>query len=131
MLLPALALALQAPVEDGFSESVVTAPRSHATVTTSDALVTVLTQEDLERTGQRSLPRALEAAAGGGVWVQETNLGGGAPVLRGLLGNQILLVVDGVRVNDSTTRLGPNQSLNNFDTAEVERVEIEIGRAHL
>jgi outer membrane receptor protein involved in Fe transport len=90
-------------------------------------LVTVLTAEDLARTRERSLPRAIEAAAGGGLWLQETNLGGGAPILRGLVGQHVLIVVDGVRVNDSTTRLGPNQSLNNFDTAIVERVEIVRG----
>jgi outer membrane receptor protein involved in Fe transport len=127
-MLPPLLLAL-APLQDRVSESVVVAPRSHATVTSTRAEVTVVTAEELAETGERSLPRALERAAGGSLWLQETNLGGGAPVLRGLVGSHILIVVDGVRVNDSTTRLGPNQSLNNFDTAEIERVEIVRGPA--
>ena len=106
-----------------------TAPRAHETLTHSEALVTTVTGEELERTGQRSLPQAIEAAAGGGLWLQETNLGGGSPFLRGLTGNRILLIVDGVRVNDGTTRLGPNQSLNGFDPAIVDRVEILRGPA--
>ena len=106
-------------------QTVVTAPRSEQAITSTAAKVTVVTGEELEQTGERSLPRALSQAAG--VWVQESNLGGGAPVVRGLLGNQILIVVDGVRLNDSTTRFGPNQSLNTIDPAIVDRIEVIHG----
>jgi outer membrane receptor protein involved in Fe transport len=106
-------------------ETVVRSPRAERTATTSAASVTVISAEELAQTGERSLPRMIAKA--GGVFVQETNLGGGAPILRGLIGNQILIVVDGVRLNDSTTRGGPNQSLNGIDPATVERVEIIRG----
>ncbi|MCH2105635.1 MAG: TonB-dependent receptor [Planctomycetes bacterium] len=106
-------------------ESVVTAPRASSAVTSSVAKVQRVSGEELRATGERSLPRAIAKAAG--VWVQETSLGGGAPVIRGLLGNQILVVVDGVRLNDSTTRYGPNQSLNMIDPAFVERVDLIRG----
>ncbi|HVS18038.1 MAG TPA: TonB-dependent receptor [Planctomycetota bacterium] len=85
----------------------------------------VLDSRDLARTGERSLPRAIGKAAG--LFVQETNLGGGSPILRGLIGNQVLILIDGVRLNDSTTREGPNQSLNSIDPLSVERVEIVRG----
>ena len=101
------------------------APRSRETITSSAAKVRVVTGEQLAETGERSLPRALAQTAG--VWIQESNLGGGAPLIRGLFGNQILIMVDGVRVNNSTTRFGPNQSLNTIPTAWVERVEIIHG----
>ncbi len=105
----------------------VTAPRSTVPVTAAAADVTVLTAEDLARTGERSLPRMIERAAGTGLWLQETNVGGGAPILRGFIGEKVLIVVDGVRLNDATTRLGPNQSLNTIDPGIVERVEIVRG----
>jgi len=108
---------------------IVTALRSVAPATQSESSVTVLEREQLEQTGERSLPRMIQKAAVGGVWVQETNLGGGAPILRGVIGERVLIVVDGVRLNDSTTRLGPNQSLNTIDPAIVERVEIVRGPA--
>ena len=44
-------------------------------------------------------------------------------VLGGLLGNRIVVVIDGVRLNDSTTRSGPNQALNSIPPEVVERVE--------
>ena len=106
-------------------ESVIIAPRANDSVTSTVAKVQHLSGEELRQTGERSLPRAIAKAAG--VWVQETSLGGGAPVIRGLLGNQILVVVDGVRLNDSTTRYGPNQSLNMIDPAFVERVDLIRG----
>jgi len=123
MLLPSLPQEPQPP--PALEEVVVTAPRSHLPVTSSTANVTVVTAEELAASGERSLPRQIGRAAG--VWIQESSLGGGAPVLRGLLGNQILILVDGVRLNDATTRFGPNQSLNTIDPGIVERVEIIRG----
>lgn len=108
-------------------ENDLTAPRSEPAVTTTSARVTVVTGEELRRSGQDSLPRAIGKTTG--LWVQETNYGGGAPVIRGLLGNRILILVDGVRLNDSTTRQGPNQSLNTIDLAIVDRVEVSRGPA--
>ena len=106
-------------------ESIILAPRTLDTATTTVAKVQHFNGDELRATGERSLPRAIAKA--GGVWLQETNQGGGAPVMRGLLGNQILIMVDGVRLNDSTTRYGPNQSLNMIDPAIVERVDLIRG----
>lgn len=106
-------------------ETVVRAARSSEAATTSPALRATVTGEELARTNERSLPRALGKAAG--IWIQETNLGGGAPVINGLLGNRIVIVIDGVRMNDSTTRLGPNQSLNSIPPEIVERIDVVHG----
>ena len=39
-----------------------------------------------------------------GVWIQQTNNGGGSPFVRGLTGNQTLIMIDGIRLNNSTFR---------------------------
>ena len=122
-MLPLLLLLLAQDVE--LEETVISAPRAHATVTTTSAKATVISAEELAGTNERSLPRAIGKAVG--IWIQETNMGGGAPIIRGFLGSHVLILVDGVRINDSTTRLGPNQSLNTIDPAIVERVEIVRG----
>ena len=106
---------------------VVRAPRTDRVSTQLSTQVTVATAEELAATGERSLPRMIGAATG--VWIQETNLGGGSPFIHGLTGNQVLLVIDGVRINDSTTRFGPNQNLNGIDPSIVERVEVVRGPA--
>lgn len=107
------------------TESIVRAPRAERPRTDTAVDAVVVTAEELAATGERSLPRQLAKAAG--VWVQETNLGGGSPLLQGLSGNQVLLVVDGVRMNDSTTRNGVNQMLNGIEPAIVDRVEVLRG----
>ena len=111
------------------SESYVYAPRDEAVATLSGQQRIVVDGEELRATGRRSLPQAIAAAAGPGYWLQETNLGGGSAFIRGVTGNQVLILVDGVRLNDSTTRFGPNQIMNTIDPAIVERVEVTRGPA--
>ncbi|MBI3981896.1 MAG: TonB-dependent receptor [Gemmatimonadetes bacterium] len=64
-----------------------------------------------------------------GVHVQQTSAGQGAVVLRGLVGNQVLLLVDGVPLNNGTFRDGPGQYLATIDPESVERVEVVRGPA--
>ena len=73
----------------------------------------------------RSTPEALMSVPG--VFVQKTNHGGGSPFVRGLTGNQTLILVDGIRLNNSTFRYGPNQYLNTIDHFMVDRVEVVKG----
>ncbi|MBK8920850.1 MAG: TonB-dependent receptor [Saprospirales bacterium] len=69
----------------------------------------------------RTAPELLLAAPG--IWVQKTNHGGGSPFLRGLTGNQTLILIDGIRLNNSTFRYGPNQYLNTVDPFALEALE--------
>jgi len=73
----------------------------------------------------RSAPEALISAPG--VFIQKTNHGGGSPFLRGLTGNQTLLLIDGIRLNNSTYRYGPNQYFNTIDLFSVEKIEVLRG----
>nr|WP_315175162.1 TonB-dependent receptor [uncultured Flavobacterium sp.] len=73
----------------------------------------------------RSTPEALSAIPG--VFVQKTNHGGGSPYIRGLTGNQTLLLVDGIRLNNSTFRYGPNQYLNTIDPFTIHKMEVLKG----
>jgi hemoglobin/transferrin/lactoferrin receptor protein len=75
--------------------------------------VHVLGKNELNDFGSRTTPEALSLI--NGVFVQKTNHGGGSPFLRGLTGNQTLILVDGIRLNNSTFRYGPNQYLNTID----------------
>lgn len=100
---------------------VVTAKRQDDLSSEVSQSVTVVSQELLLQNGPRTTPEALMNQTG--VWVQKTNHGGGSPIIRGLVGNQVLLLVDGIRLNNSTYRYGPNQYLNTVDPGLVDRIE--------
>jgi len=73
----------------------------------------------------RTTPEALIGSSG--VFVQKTNHGGGSAFIRGLTGNQTLLMLDGVRINNATFRYGPNQYLNNIDLYTIDQIEVSKG----
>lgn len=64
-----------------------------------------------------------------GVHVQQTSAGQGAVVLRGLVGNQVLLMVDGIPMNNGTYRDGPGQYLATIDPETIARIEVVRGPA--
>ncbi len=104
---------------------IVTAARHEQSHFESPRSLSVVTAEDISRRNCRSVPEALAELAG--VLVQETNYAGGSPVIRGMIGNRILILVDGVRLNNALYRLGPNQYLNTIDIHQVERIEVIRG----
>jgi iron complex outermembrane receptor protein/hemoglobin/transferrin/lactoferrin receptor protein len=59
-----------------------------------------------------------------GVWMQKTSHAGGSPFIRGLTGNQLLQLTDGIRLNNATFRYGPNQYLNTIDPFTVVQAEV-------
>jgi hemoglobin/transferrin/lactoferrin receptor protein len=63
----------------------------------------------------------------GTVFVQKSQLGGGSPTIRGFQANRILLVVDGVRMNNAITRSGHTQDLITVDQYALDRVEVVSG----
>lgn len=109
-----------------FRESViVSAGRAEATTADVPRSVAVVTANDIARGFARTTPEALMDVPG--VLVQKTNHGGGSPYLRGLVGNQVLVLVDGIRLNNSTFRYGPNQYLATVDAGQIERIEVVRG----
>ncbi len=104
---------------------VVTAERREATELETTQHVSVVTAEEIRSQGGDTTPDALSEEPG--VWVQKTALGHGSPFIRGLTGKQVLILVDGVRFNNSTFRFGPNQYLNTIDPSIIDRIEIVRG----
>ncbi|MBW2263846.1 MAG: TonB-dependent receptor [Deltaproteobacteria bacterium] len=87
--------------------------------------VDTMDEDEIEESPGKSLPEVLEDAPG--VFVQHTNYGGGSPILRGLIGPQVLILVDGVRFSNSVYRTGPVQYLNLIDQFSLDRIEILRG----
>ncbi len=62
-----------------------------------------------------------------GIKVQKSQFGGGSPVLRGMEANRILLVVDGVRMNNAIYRSGHLQSSITVSPSILDRAEVIFG----
>ena len=65
----------------------------------------------------------------GNVLVQKSQLGGGSPIIRGFESNKVLIVVDGVRMNNAVFRGGHLQNVLTMDNSILEKTEILFGPA--
>lgn len=66
-------------------------------------------------------------ASSGYVYVQKSQFGGGSPQLRGYGTNRVMLVVDGVRMNNAIFRSGNLQSVISIDPLSLSDVEVFFG----
>ncbi len=65
----------------------------------------------------------------GNVFVQKSQQGGSSPVIRGFEASRVLLVVDGIRMNNAVYRAGHLQNAITVDQNILERVEVIYGPA--
>jgi hemoglobin/transferrin/lactoferrin receptor protein len=107
------------------NEIVVSANKIEETKKTIAQQVQVLTSQDI--TNSQSQSTADLIANSGGLYVQKSQLGGGSPGIRGFEASRILLVVDGVRMNNLIYRSGHLQNIVTLDKNILDRVEILFG----
>ena len=63
----------------------------------------------------------------GGVYIQKSQMGGGSPIIRGFEANRVLLVVDGVRMNNAIYRSGHLQNAITLDNSIIEKTSVIYG----
>ena len=107
------------------TEVVVSSQRKSTALLQVPYLVEKTSAKTISTYQPRTTPEALIGL--NGVFVQKTNHGGGSPFVRGLTGNQVLMLVDGIRLNNSTFRYGPNQYLNTIDPFSIGHIEVAKG----
>lgn len=103
----------------------VTATRQSTTLLQIPYAVSKLSRSQIDQIQTRTTPEALVGTAG--VFLQKTNHGGGSPFVRSLTGNQNLLMIDGIRLNNATYRYGPNQYFNTIDLFGIQSIEVAKG----
>lgn len=84
-------------------------------------------RRELSENLPRSAPDALRYEPG--VYVQQTAHGQGSPFVRGRTGQQVLMLVDGIRLNNSTFRQGPNQYFFTVDARSIHSIDVLRGGA--
>lgn len=88
-------------------------------------VISSITNQQIVEKGARTIPEALMGVSG--VFIQKTNHGGGSAFIRGLTGNQTLIVLDGIRLNNAIYRYGPNQYLNTIDMFTINKIDVLKG----
>jgi len=107
-------------------EIVVIAQRAPSEWASAPASVWKLDAESLmvERS-VRSFPETLATVPS--VLLQKTAHGQGSPFLRGFTGFRNVLLVDGIRLNHTAFREGPNQYWATVDPLSLDRIEVMLG----
>jgi len=79
----------------------------------------------IENTNAQTTADLLQAR--GGITVQKSQMGGGSPIIRGFEANRVLLVIDGVRMNNAIYRSGHLQNVISIDNGILDRLEVQFG----
>ncbi len=87
------------------------------------AALSIITSDDIRRV--KLTTDALAAQTG--VYLQQTTPGQGAAIIRGLIGSEILHMVDGLRLNNAIFRNAPTQYLALVSPSTVDRIEVLRG----
>ncbi|APF18626.1 outer membrane insertion C-terminal signal protein [Caldithrix abyssi DSM 13497] len=106
---------------------VVTATRIQTPLPLLPMAVDRLDREQLMNTLANTSAGALKNEPG--VFIQKTSHGGGSAIIRGLSSSRILILLDGIRLNNSLYRTGNHQYLNTVDLFSLQAVEIVYGPA--
>jgi hemoglobin/transferrin/lactoferrin receptor protein len=108
-----------------FDETVISASKVEEKKKDVAQKIQVLKSSELQYLNQSSTADVM--ANSGNVFVQKSQLGGGSPIIRGFETNKVLLVVDGIRMNNAIYRGGHLQNIITIDNAVMDRVEVVFG----
>ena len=111
--------------EQSLDEVILSVARSEITRTKIAEKVTVIKTNDIQYNAPSTGAELLELSPG--VRLQKSQGGGGSPVLRGFEANRVLLVVDGIRMNNAIYRSGHLQNSITIDPHNIDRVEVTFG----
>lgn len=117
----------QLSLEDLMQVKVITATQVKSSPFDLPFMTEVFSRADFQERQPRTLPQWLADVPG--VMVQKTANGQQSPYLRGFTGFRTLLLIDGIRLNNSTFREGPNQYWTTVDPLAIEQLEIVKGPA--
>lgn len=108
-----------------FDEVVISASRFEEKIRDVAQPIQLVKAKELAFMNQQTTAEVMQNT--GNVFVQKSQLGGGSPVIRGFETNKVLMVVDGVRMNNAIYRGGHLQNIITLDNSMLEKLEIVFG----
>ena len=117
------------PKDQALDEVILSVARNATTRKQIAEKVTVIDAKTIEL--QRPATGAELVGLSPGVRIQKSQGGGGSPVIRGFEANRILMVVDGVRMNNATYRSGHLQNAITINPNIIDRVEVVYGSSSI
>jgi len=87
--------------------------------------VAVISAKDIQKVSPQTSADLLATIPG--IKVQKSQFGGGSPVIRGMESNRVLLVVDGVRMNNAIYRKGHLQNSITVTPNMLDKTEVVFG----
>ena len=117
------------PKDQALDEVILSVARNATTRKQIAEKVTVIDAKTIEL--QRPATGAELVSLSPGVRIQKSQGGGGSPVIRGFEANRILMVVDGVRMNNATYRSGHLQNAITINPNIIDRVEVVYGSSSI
>jgi hemoglobin/transferrin/lactoferrin receptor protein len=87
--------------------------------------IEVIHKKEISFSNQQTTANLLQNT--GQVFVQKSQMGGGSPIMRGFEANKILIVVDGIRMNNAIYRSGHLQNVLRIDQNMLEQTELFFG----
>ena len=109
------------------NETVISATRTIESRKSVAQTVTVISRPAIEQINAQTTADLMQNTAG--LFVQRSQQGGGSPVIRGFEASRVLMVVDGVRMNNAIFRSGHLQNIITMDNNTLERAEVLFGPA--
>ena len=114
---------LEDPVR--IDEIVVSASRREQSRLEIPNKIITINRKDIDFQNPQTAADLLEYKSG--VFVQKSQMGGGSPMIRGFSANRLLLVVDGIRMNNAIYRNGNLQNVISLDAGSIESTEVIFG----
>ena len=113
------------PLSEQLEEVVLSASKWEEASKQVDQKVEVISREEILFSNAQTSADLLQSA--GNIFVQKSQYGGGSPMIRGFSTNRLLIVVDGVRMNNAIFRGGNLQNVISIDPLAVQSAEIIFG----
>jgi hemoglobin/transferrin/lactoferrin receptor protein len=118
-------------VEKSYStdEIVISADRYKELLKDVPRQIEVINEKDIRYENVQTTAQLLQKT--GDIFVQMSQQGAGSPVLRGFEASRVLIVIDGIRLNNAIFRTGHLQNLIRIDNNMLEKAEVLYGSGSL